>query len=211
MQTHALKNGKHNSYSLLCQAHSHTGGTEDQEDRENQSSRLLRLSPMCTPIYSRVVKLLAYRQQVAGVPSYALTIHRSQSLSLDKVAADYLYSPVRQIHSLGAVYVALSWCKSPSGLLVRGLEHEMISTPPNAQELIGLISNIEDKYPSKVIRNTSIPMDVAEKFYSEAPSIPLHISSRTIRKGCCIGNENSSIRIRNRGDNFCRRHKLLPQ
>lgn len=122
-----------------------------------------------------------------------------------------LYAPVRQIHTPGAVYAALSRCKLLSGLWVRGLKHEMIAPPPYAQKHIGLISNIEDKYPSKFIRDTSIPIDAAEKVYCETPSIPLHIGSRTIRKAGCIGNKNSSGRIRNRRDSFSRWQKLLPR
>ena len=96
------------------------------------------------------------------VPAYALTIHRSQSLSLDRVAVDFSSTSACQNAFPGAVYVALSRCKTLYGLWVRGLRHEMVVPPTKAQTLLAEISNIEKHYPSKVVRNKNISIDSAK-------------------------------------------------
>ena len=75
MQTCALSNGEHYTFSILFQPFSTLRESEDLTQAQ------ILLSPMKNLIYNRCGELLAFREQVPVVPAYALTIHRSHTFS----------------------------------------------------------------------------------------------------------------------------------
>lgn len=66
---------------------------------------------------------LGTRRQIPLVLGWAVTIHRCQGLTLDTLAIDF---SVQHWRKEGLVYSGLSRCRSLSGLLVRGLRHELV-------------------------------------------------------------------------------------
>lgn len=177
MEPCELNNGKHQTFSVLCQPFRYFN------ESENERPSQLVLSPLRTPIHNRCGELLAFREQIPVVPAYALTIHRSQSLSLDRVAVNFSSAHIGRNPFPGAVYVALSRCKTLSGLWIRGLRQNMIVTPSRAKMLLEQISKIEEHYPSKVVRNKNISMDSAEKSSKKRRNTPvIHPKSVAICK-----------------------------
>ncbi len=95
------------------------------------------------------MELLAYREQLPVVSAYAITVHRSQGLTLRKLAMDF-----RSVCSwvpTGMAYVALSRCTSLSGIWVRGLEQRHISVNKFAKKLTEDVKKLRQHFARRVI------------------------------------------------------------
>ena len=75
--------GKHCAYVLKCVPYVQNVINIDDEQNE------MNLVPMRTPIHSFYGDLLGYQEQLPVISAYAVTIHRSQSLTLQRLAIDY--------------------------------------------------------------------------------------------------------------------------
>ncbi|KAK0371582.1 ATP-dependent DNA helicase PIF1 [Colletotrichum limetticola] len=75
--------------------------------------------------YKKVLKSYSARTQIPLVPGWAMTIHKSQSLSLDRVSVN-----LQNVWDGRQTYVALSRARSLSGLKVIGNKLTMRSTLP---------------------------------------------------------------------------------
>ena len=93
----------HVSISLLCTPFLSVGAGLLEE-----GERFISIAPTRTPIHSISGKVIAYREQLPVIPAYAITVHRSQSLSLKRVAIDFRGEVNSRWNPFGKVYVALS-------------------------------------------------------------------------------------------------------
>ena len=147
-----LKDGINHSFSLICAL------SEGCKNGGNISPETVE--PLQIPIHDKSGVVIACREQVPVIPAYAITVHRSQSLSLDKVAIDFKYSVARRWAPEGLVYVALSRCRCLSGLWIRGLEHDYIQTSQVAHHLMHEIAKIMQADDSRVITGPQVAMDL---------------------------------------------------
>lgn len=72
-------------------------------------------------------KITATRKQIPLRPAHAVSIHKSQGLTLDKVEAH-----LRQTFEPGQTYVALSRVRTLEGLFLKGFNRENVSANPEA-------------------------------------------------------------------------------
>ena len=77
-------------------------------------------------------KVIACKIKLPVIVAYAMTVHRSQGFDLDSVAIDF--SSINHWRPNGLVYVALSRCRSRSGLWVRGLQRDFVQVSTRARE-----------------------------------------------------------------------------
>jgi ATP-dependent DNA helicase PIF1 len=84
---------------------------------------------------------LALRTQFPLVLAWAMTIHKSQGCTLDKVVCDI----GKEIFSAGQVYVALSRVRSPAGLYLRSFVPSAIFADVDALEYLGLKATPSDE------------------------------------------------------------------
>ncbi|TDZ37371.1 ATP-dependent DNA helicase PIF1 [Colletotrichum spinosum] len=90
---------------------------------------------------------LLSRTQVPLVPGWAMTIHKSQSLSMDRVIVD-----LSHVWESGQAYVALSRAKSLQGLEIRGADKyklkKMFTVDPTVKEFMqasGLFDKVKQR------------------------------------------------------------------
>lgn len=140
------------SFALKCAIYTAGSGTENTHPIE--------IKPLQVPIHDTNGELIACREQLPLVPAYAITVHRSQSLSMDNVAIDFTKSIVKRWAPEGLVYVALSRCKSLSGLWVRGLQHEFIQTSTVAHTLMHEVGKVMFADGNRVITGPHVAMDL---------------------------------------------------
>ena len=86
--------------------------------------------------------MIAYREQLPVIPACALTVHRSQGLSLDNVAIYFSKTVVVKWAPYGMVYVALSRCRSMSRLWIKGIKERHIRVSPTARRLMSQIAHV---------------------------------------------------------------------
>ena len=89
--------------------------------------------------------VIATRDQFPVIPAYAMTVHRSQGMTLSKVAVK---SEVEERwRPFGMVCVILSKCTSLRGLWVSGLKQQYIKVSPDSCQLIEKISQLRGIFP----------------------------------------------------------------
>ena len=118
------------------------------------------MEPLQIPIHDRSGVVIACREQVPVIPAYAITVSRSQSLSLDKVAIDFKHPVARRWAPEGLVCITLSRCRCLSGLWIRGLEHGFIQTSLVAHHLVHEIAKIMQADVSRIITGPQVAMDL---------------------------------------------------
>lgn len=133
------------------QAISWTGGLKDVRDvrlkvaihdRNCESDRELAKSTSPSVVikfavfnvYSASRNVVATRYQLPVLPGYAITIHRSQGMTLDNVAISF--RGVNHWRPNGMVYVALSRFRSLQGLWVHHLSQWHVQTSERAKEFM---------------------------------------------------------------------------
>ncbi len=120
---------------------------EGKEDR-------FRVQPMNFEVYDKNGSVLAVRTQLSIVSAYALTVHRSQGFSLQRVAMDF--RKVGAWIPTGITYVAFSRCTSMSGLWVRGLEKRHIVVNSHSKTVMQDIMKLKRHFVHRDISNSSI-------------------------------------------------------
>ncbi len=85
------------------------------------------------------------------VPAYALTIHRSQGISLQQVAIDF--GTISTWIPSGMAYVALSRCTRMEGLWVRRLKRTHIVVNEYAAQIMQDIDKLKRQFVRRVIGN----------------------------------------------------------
>ena len=97
--------------------------------------RMIMVAPRC----------FVYRKMFPLINAYAMTIHKSQSLSLECVFADL----GNEIFAAGMSYVALSRCTSHKGLYLMNFNPKKVRASKNAcieySRLLNLLDGLEDK------------------------------------------------------------------
>ncbi|KAL0779952.1 hypothetical protein CaCOL14_004436 [Colletotrichum acutatum] len=88
--------------------------------------------------YKKVLKAYSARTQIPLVPGWAMTIHKSQSLSLDHVSVN-----LQDVWDGRQTYVALSRARSLGGLKVIGNKSKMRSTLPLDPEVSRFMMEVE--------------------------------------------------------------------
>jgi len=83
----------------------------------------VRVRPSSFDLFDNCGEKLASRLQIPLVLGWAVTMHRCQGLTLDTLANDFSQKRWRKE---GLVYSGWTRCRTFSGLLVRGLRHELI-------------------------------------------------------------------------------------
>ena len=102
--------------------------------------------------------MISYREQLSVIPAYALTVHRSQGLSLDNVAIYFSKTVVDKWAPYGMVYVALSRCRSMSGLWIRGLKERHIRVSPTARRLMSQIAHVMLFADQRIVTSPNMAM-----------------------------------------------------
>ena len=135
----------HVSISLRCTPFLSVGAGLLEE-----GERVISIAPTRTPIHIISGKLIAYREQLPVLSSYDITVHRSQSLSLQGVAIGFRGEVNSRWNPIGKVYVALSRCTSISGLWVKGLRNINISVSTPDLRLMKGVEIIRKMMPNRV-------------------------------------------------------------
>ena len=196
MQPFVLRDGIYPRFSLICAPSEGDGDAEDIAP--------LLIEPLQIPIHDKSGVVIACTEQLPVIPAYAITFHRSQALSLEKVAIDFTQSVVKRWSPEGLVYFALSRCKSLSGLWVRGLKHEYIRTSDIAHGLMHEIAKIMQSDGSRVVTGPVVAMDLVVY-------LRLEISKKVgdiARSFSCEKDEDSAEIIRNVG---IHKNMLIPE
>ncbi len=107
------------------------------------------ISQRTCAIRSGDTTILACRKQFPIIPAYAVTVHRSQGLTLNNVDIDF--KSVRDWKPHGMVYVVLSRCTSFTGLSVTGLSSNHISVSHHARIFMEKLSALHKHSPDRVI------------------------------------------------------------
>lgn len=94
----------------------------------------LRVGSALFEIHGFDREVVASRMQLPLIPSYAMTVHRSQGMTMSHVAIDF--SAANQWRPTGLVYVALSRCRTLSGLWIKNLKDNHIRVSPRAFHLM---------------------------------------------------------------------------
>jgi len=87
------------------------------------AGQVVRVRPASFDLFDNCGEKLASRRQIPLVLGWAVTMHRCQGLTSDTLAIDFSQQRWRKE---GLVYSGLTRCRTLSGLLVRGLRHELI-------------------------------------------------------------------------------------
>lgn len=77
-----------------------------------------------------------YRKQIPVKPCWALTVHKSQGMTLDSACVD-----LGRAFATGQVYVALSRVRTLDGLYIKSLDPGKIKAHPKALEFYGITGN----------------------------------------------------------------------
>ena len=77
-----------------------------------------------------------YRKQIPVKPCWALTVHKSQGMTLDSACVD-----LTRAFATGQVYVALSRVRTLDGLYIRSFDAGKIKAHPKALEFYGITGN----------------------------------------------------------------------
>lgn len=88
--------------------------------------------------HKKVLKSYSARTQIPLVPGWAMTIHKSQSLSLDHVSVN-----LQDVWDGRQTYVALSRARSLGGLKVIGNKSKMRRTLPLDPEVSKFMKEVE--------------------------------------------------------------------
>ena len=94
-------------------------------------------------------KVVGRRLQLPFVPAYAMTIHKSQGLSLNTVAIDF--GAVSNWRPNAMVYVALSRCRNLDGAWVNGLTRDHIRVSRRARALMEELNMFQSCFPDRFI------------------------------------------------------------
>lgn len=113
-----------------------------------KNGKSLRIGIACFDVHGYNREVIASREQLPIIPAYAMTIHRSQGLTMEHVAIDF--SAVKKWRPVGLVYVALSRCRSLSGLWVKNLKDDHIRVSPRAFQLMNDIWTLKLHFPFRV-------------------------------------------------------------
>lgn len=87
--------------------------------------------------YNLSGKKLARFKQIPLIPAYALTIHKSQGMTLDAAIVD-----CKNIFAFGQLYVALSRVRSLAGLKLINFDPKQIITSPKVKEFYEKLGTI---------------------------------------------------------------------
>jgi ATP-dependent DNA helicase PIF1 len=90
---------------------------------------------------------IALRTQIPLVLAWAMTIHKSQGCTLDKVVCDL----GKEIFSAGQAYVALSRVRSHEGLYLRSFLPSVIFADAHALEYLGLNNTKQPEPHSEIV------------------------------------------------------------
>ena len=134
--------------------------------------------------------ILATRFQFSVVTAYALTVHRSQGFSFDQVAIDF--SEVKNWMPAGGAYVALSRCRSKSGLWVTGMHQGCVVTSPRARAFEQYIEKIAEVYSHGIIKYNN-----SEKTRGDAVRMPKTVDVLYGRCPVKIGEKRETEKMRN--------------
>ena len=100
-------------------------------------------------ILAHDASLLAKRLQFPVCPAYALTVHRSQGMTINKVSMQF--NENERWVPAGFVYVVLSRCPTFSGLWIKGLTANVIKQSVQSRQLMEKIEQMRFIYPNRVI------------------------------------------------------------
>lgn len=92
------------------------GGHYNNREETEQEALNLTVGAQMYPIHQYNGEVVACRQQLPIISAYAMTVHRSQGMTLSTVAIDF--TSVDNWRPYGMVYVALSRCTTMNGLWV---------------------------------------------------------------------------------------------
>ncbi len=113
--------------------------------------RKILISPIRFDICRADGNTLAWRKQLPIFSAYALTVHRSQGLTLQRVAMDF--RKVSTWIPAGMAYVALSRCTSLQGLWVRELQKKHIVVSEHARRLMKDNEKLKRHFVHRVINS----------------------------------------------------------
>lgn len=115
---------------------SSSGAGSYQLERETWENHAYRFDPRTNRIESRVVGSLS---QFPIRPAWAITIHKSQGQTLDRVILDFQEG----IFEHGQAYVALSRCRTKNGVvLARPMRREdLVRTDPRVREFMARLTS----------------------------------------------------------------------
>lgn len=114
----------------------------------NENGKCVRVGFVSFDVHGYSREVIASREQLPLIPGYAMTIHRSQGMTMEHVAIDF--SAVKKWRPVGLVYVALSRCRALSGLWVKNLKHHHIRVSPRAFQLMNDLWTLKMHLPSRV-------------------------------------------------------------
>ena len=129
--------------------------------------------------------ILASRFQLPVIPAYALTVHRSQGFSFDQVAIDF--SEVKSWMPAGGAYVALSRCRSKSGLWVKRMHQKCVVISPRVRAFEQYIDKISEVHPHRIIRNNN-----SDKIWGHAISMPPNDDALCLRCSVDLGGKRKN-------------------
>ncbi|KAL3638280.1 hypothetical protein CASFOL_017651 [Castilleja foliolosa] len=96
--------------------------------------------------------VVARRRQIPLILSWALSIHKCQGMTLDK-----LHTDLSKVFDFGMVYVALSRVRNLGGLYLSGLKPSKIKAHPKVLEFYDCFSNrLQDEKNEKVVVGDSL-------------------------------------------------------
>ena len=104
----------------------------------------------------------AQRQQVPLILAWALSIHKAQGQTLERVKVD-----LGRVFERGQAYVALSRATSQAGLQVLRFDPRSVMVHPKVAEFYSNLSSITQVLKAKKYRNTRKPAALAGPRYGE--------------------------------------------
>lgn len=101
---------------------------------DSTSNTRIRISQVSFEVHRFDRSVVAEREQLPSIPSYAITIHPSPGMTLSQVAIDFQYASHWKPH--GMAYVALSRCRSAADIWVTVLRRSHISVSRRAKKSV---------------------------------------------------------------------------
>ena len=127
---------------------------------EYSSNKEFFIKEHCFKVRTHDCTIIATRTQFPAIPAYAMTVHRSQGMTLRGVSVKFNENdPWRPF---GMAYVILSRCTSLSGLWVKGLQRKHITVSPDSCALMKKIFLLKKHCPTRVIGNGDFYNEDAE-------------------------------------------------
>lgn len=112
------------------------------------AEELLDISPEKFHVHNYDRSIAATRVQIPVLLGYAMTVHRSQGMSLETVAVDFSEENWKPN---GLVYVALSRCTKLSGLWIKGLRAGQVCVSERAKVAMYCVQSLQAHLPRRVI------------------------------------------------------------